>query len=588
MRASASHAPFSLDYRLRRHDGAYRWAIDAGLPRFDAAGSLLGFVGTVFDVHERKMLQERFERVSLAGDIGVWYADLPFDRFELNGRMATHLGLQGRRHVDRDTLLAGVDTRDRTRLAACIARALDGGAALDVQFRTAGEGAPRWLRAIGWCDLDDSGAPLRFDGVTLDVSTHKAAERELQRLAHELTEKNRMQNEFLVTLAHELRNPLAPIRTGLELMRTGSPAVAARDVPGMMARQVDHMVHLVDDLLDMARLTQGKLTLRRDDVALAEVLKEAVDMSMPLVSAGGHRLVTRLPGHPVNLHVDRHRLAQVLSNLVNNAAKYTPRDGIIELEARIDAANTPGAAAGSEHAHLVVTVSDNGVGMSAEVLGTVFDMYSQAPGSAGMAQGGLGVGLNLVQRLVALHDGTVDAESGGAGSGSRFTVRLPLLGDFVGDFVGGPVGALVVAPQRPGEAGQEQDAAGQAPPDRLRVLIVDDNVDAAESMGALMEFSGYAVRAAHDGAGALAALDGFRPQVVFLDIGLPDQSGLDVARAIRKIDYMAGAVLIALTGWGTEQDRRRSTEAGFDRHLTKPVDFAHLQAILAEVAPGRT
>jgi len=435
--ANASHAPFSIDYRLRRRDGEYRWVIDVGQPRVDEGGAPFGYVGTVIDVHEFKLLQERAEA-----------------------------------------------------------------------------------------------------------------------LADELGEKNRMQSEFLVTLAHELRNPLAPIRTGLELMRAGAPAGSRHDLRGMMERQVNHMVHLVDDLLDMARLTSGKLTLKREAVTLAAVVNQAIEISMPLVSAGGHQLAVDLPPDSVALHVDRHRIAQVLSNLVNNAAKYTPKGGAINVTARID------AVAGQ----VVIDVMDNGVGIDAEVLATVFDLYAQAPGSEGMSQGGLGVGLSLAQRLVQLHGGQVEAASGGIGHGSRFTVRLPLPDD-------------AVAP-----AAQPVHAAPAAPMAAMKVLLVDDNIDAAETLSALLEFSGYDVMLAHDGAGALEKAAQSPVPLVLLDIGLPDMDGYAVALAMRKMDGMADATLIALTGWGSEQDRLRSQQAGFDLHLTKPVDFTALQTTLAKVA----
>lgn len=435
--ANAIHAPFSFDYRLRRHDGEYRWAIDIGMPRLDDSGQPAGYVGTVIDVHELKLLQERAE--ALAGELG---------------------------------------------------------------------------------------------------------------------EKNRMQSEFLVTLAHELRNPLAPIRTGLELMRAGAPAGTHHDIRGMMERQVNHMVHLVDDLLDMARLTSGKLTLKREAVTLAAVVNQAIEISMPLVSAGGHQLSVDLPPDNLALHVDRHRIAQVLSNLVNNAAKYTPKGGAINVTARID------AVAGQ----VVIEVMDNGVGIDADVLAKVFDLYAQAPGSEGMSQGGLGVGLSLAQRLVQLHGGQVEADSGGIGHGSLFTVRLPLPDD------------------APVPAAQPVHAAPAMPAAPMKVLLVDDNIDAAETMSALLEFSGYEVMVAHDGAGALEKAAQSPVPLVLLDIGLPDMDGYAVAVAMRKMDGMADATLIALTGWGSEQDRLRSQQAGFDLHLTKPVDFKALQTTLAQVA----
>jgi signal transduction histidine kinase/ActR/RegA family two-component response regulator len=511
----------------------------------------------VVDVHARTMLQKRLEDVARAGDIGVWYADAPFERFALNDQMAAHLGLGARRDIPAAALSQAVAPGDRARLDAGIAYALEHGAPLDLEF-CSGE---RWLRAIGWCDLDDGGRPRRFDGVTIDISTHKRAQQELQRLAGELTEKNRMQSEFLFTLAHELRNPLAPIRTGLELMRIRSGAAAGSgEVQAMMRRQVDHMVHLVDDLLDMARLSEGKVELRRVPVLLREVVGDAVEISMPLVDAGRHRLDVRLPDAPLALHVDRHRIAQVLSNLVNNAAKYTPQDGRIEVEAWV--------AAGE----VAIAVIDNGIGIGADMLPHVFDMYAQAQNIHTMAQGGLGVGLNLVKRLVELHGGRVTAESGGAGQGSRFTVILPL------------GGADAKTPARKDDTG----AGDAAPEDALRILVVDDNIDAAQTLGALLEMSGHAVRVVHDGAAALALAERFRPHAVFLDIGLPDRSGFEVAPDLRALDGMAQATLVALTGWGAEQDRQRSREAGFDAHLTKPADFSSVETLLRQVAARRT
>ena len=310
--ASSARAPFTVDYRLRHRDGGYRWTIDAGMPRAGADGEAAGFVGTVIDVHVRKTLQQRFERVADAADIGVWYADAPFAVFNLNPQMAAHVGDRERRQAPLPALLALVRETDRARVASLLARALAEGSPLDVEFLTADAEQPRWLRAVGWCDLAPDGTPLRFDGVTLDISPHKAAELGQRRLAGELSDKNKMQSDFLFTLAHELRNPLAPIRSGLELMRADTSADVQRDVRGMKERQVDHIVHLVDDLLDMARLTQGKLTLQKSSVALGQVVNEAVEMSMPLMTSRGHELNIHLPEQAVPLHVDRHRIAQVL------------------------------------------------------------------------------------------------------------------------------------------------------------------------------------------------------------------------------------------------------------------------------------
>jgi len=423
------------------------------------------------------------------------------------------------------------------------------------------DGSYRWVVDSGLPRYDEEGRFTGFVGTVVDVHDRVMLQQEQQRLGHELTEKNRMQSEFLFTLAHELRNPLAPIRTGLELMRLRPTASNAGKVQAMMQRQVDHMVRLVDDLLDMARLSEGKVELRRAPVTLEEVVRDAAEISMPLVTAGDHHLALRLPETAVALCVDRHRIAQVLSNLLNNAAKYTPTGGRIAVEATIG------------QGEVAISVIDNGIGIGAAILPHVFDMYVQAHDGHSMAQGGLGVGLHLVKRLVELHDGRVGAASAGAGQGSRFTVWLPLAQD----------------DQQPAGAAREDSALPAAPAgaDTLRVLVVDDNIDAAQTLGALLEMSGYAVAVAHDGASALAAAGGNPPDVVFLDIGLPDQSGFEVARAMRKLPAMAEATLVALTGWGAEQDRQRSSEAGFDAHLTKPADFDSVERLLHEAAASR-
>ncbi|MFC0131461.1 diguanylate cyclase [Massilia eurypsychrophila] len=553
--ALTMHAPFSFDYRLRRHDGAYRWFVASASPRSDDDGRSAGYVGTSVDIHARTMLKQRLDHVTRAADIGVWYADAPFHNYHLNEQLAAQMGLGHLRDATPAALRAAVSDADRARFGSALALAQHRGAAFDLEYRSAAD--QRWLRAIGWCDLGADGQPVRFDGVSLDITSHKIAEHELRRLADELREKNRMQSEFLSTLAHELRNPLAPIRTGLDLMRMMPATASTGMVQATMRRQIDHMAHLLEDLLDMARLSEGKIVLKRESVSLEQVVGDAIEISMPLIDAGGHTLERRLPA-ALTLHVDRHRLTQVLSNLVNNAAKYTPPGGRIALEARVRANS------------IAISVTDNGIGIDAAMLPAVFDMYAQAHRSHNMSRGGLGVGLNLVRRLVELHGGTVEVASGGAGQGSRFTVCLPL----------DEVAPAVPSPSAPAPAATAATGAGA-----LRVLVVDDNVDAAQMLGALLEMRGHAVTLAHDGAGALAAAASVHPQLVFLDIGLPDQSGLDIAPALRTIDGMANATLVALTGWGTERDRERTRAAGFDAHLTKPADLPSVERLLREVAP---
>ena len=392
--------------------------------------------------------------------------------------------------------------------------------------------------------------PVRMSALTSAVrSALRARERQYQTRAHldERERANQSKDEFLATLAHELRNPLAPIRNALFLLRYGGGDTApACDV---MERQVDHMVRLVDDLLEVSRLTRGRIELRREAVDLSETIATAVETSRPLIDAAGHDLRVSLPAECVVLDADPMRLAQVFSNLLNNAAKYTDRGGLISIavECRDSVAT--------------VTVTDNGVGIPASALAGIFDMFSQADASDSRAQTGLGIGLTIVRRLVEMHGGEVRAESDGPGRGSRFTVDLPR-----------------AHAQRP----QARPAAAPVAAKPLpRVMVVDDNRDSADTMGAILKKLGAQVCVVHSGPAALQAFSDFRPGVVFLDIGMPDMDGYEVARRIRERPGADGAVLVALTGWGQEKDRSRTAAAGFHHHLVKPAEVGMLQAVLS-------
>ena len=377
------------------------------------------------------------------------------------------------------------------------------------------------------------------------------------RLLAEAREADRRKSEFLATLAHELRNPLAPVRTGLQVLKLTRDPEAAVRAREMMDRQLAHMVRLVDDLLDVARITRGKIELRRDRVDFKDVVTSAVETSLPLIEAGRHELSVELPGGPLPLSADLTRLAQVFSNLLTNAAKYTPEGGRIVLAARC------------EGTQVVVRVTDTGVGIPRENLPEVFEMFTQVGRNLDRAQGGLGIGLTLVRRLTEMHGGTVEADSPGAGKGSTFTVRLPLA-------AGVSSSTRDNQPEAPGGA-----ARGR----RLRILVVDDNVDGAESLAMLVTLYGHDARTAHGGEEGLSAVLEFRPDVVFLDIGLPGLNGLEVARRVRRELPESGVVLVALTGWGGDEDRRQSKDAGFDHHLTKPVEAEAIEALLASVSP---
>lgn len=371
---------------------------------------------------------------------------------------------------------------------------------------------------------------------------------------HALRLADQRKDEFLATLAHELRNPLAPIRTGLELL-SQLPAEAARrqTVTAMMDRQMRQLLRLIDDLLEVSRISTGKLVLQRERLDMRRVVETALESCAPLIARGGHRLSVAMPDEALWVDGDATRLAQSLSNLVNNAAKYTPDGGRIAVSlARVEQ-------------EAVLTVQDSGVGLPPDMTARVFDMFAQVNRSLERAQGGLGIGLALVRSLVTLHGGQVSAASLGPGHGSTFTIRLPLLP------------ALQAAP-----AVAAPEVAAQ-PLKPLRVLVVDDNEDAAESLAMLLALEGHEVRVQHSGADALAAAPVFQPQAVFCDVGMPGMTGHEFATRLRQDPRFTSTLLVALTGWGTEEDKRRSRAAGFDEHLTKPAGEAALAALLGRV-----
>ncbi|MHB1556682.1 MAG: hybrid sensor histidine kinase/response regulator, partial [Isosphaeraceae bacterium] len=375
------------------------------------------------------------------------------------------------------------------------------------------------------------------------------------RLVRQLRDQDRRKDEFLATLAHELRNPLAPIRTGLQVLRLTGDADDRRLALEMMERQLGQMVRLIDDLLDISRITRNRLELRKARIPLASVIENAVETARPLIDSRGHTLLVKLPDEPVDLDADLTRLAQVFWNLLNNSAKYTDPGGRIELTAR---------RRGDE---VIVTVSDDGIGIPTESLPGLFTMFSQVEQGRDRAQGGLGIGLALVKGLVEMHGGRVEASSPGIGRGSTFTVHLPAL------------------PARE-PAANGTPTPGRPRSGRRRVLIVDDNRDGAASLGMMLSLHGHDTRTAHDGPEAIELAEAFRPDLMLLDIGLPRMSGYDVCRRIRGEPWGRSIVIVAVTGWGQDEDRRRSQEVGFDQHLLKPIEFPALEKLLASLSPS--
>ncbi|WP_020473879.1 response regulator [Zavarzinella formosa] len=373
-------------------------------------------------------------------------------------------------------------------------------------------------------------------------------------LMRNIQENDRRKSEFLATLAHELRNPLAPIRNALQVIgMAGDDRQVVEQSRFMMERQLNQMVRLVDDLLDVSRINRNKLELRKELVGMAAVIDSAIETSLPLIKAGAHQLQVSMPPETLWVEADSTRLAQVVANLLNNAAKYTERGGNIWLTAE----RTGGEVA--------VRVRDDGIGIPAGDMPRIFDLFSQVDRHHKRAQGGLGIGLSLVHRLVEMHGGSVEARSQGPGLGSEFIIRIPLAAN---------------------EKSQPEQTVAQADEvtatERRRILVVDDNVDSAQSLGMMLELLGSEVRTAHDGLEAIETASKFRPDVVLLDIGMPKLNGYEAARRIREQPWGRTIILIAQTGWGQEEDRRKSREAGFDHHLVKPVDPVSLRSLLGE------
>ena len=393
--------------------------------------------------------------------------------------------------------------------------------------------------------------PGLVGGVAVDITERLDAEEKLR-------EADRKKDEFLALLAHELRNPLAPLRNGLHVLRLAdnNPDMADK-ARGMMERQLSHMVRLIDDLLDVSRISSGKLALRKERVTLSEVIAAAVETARPLIDAAGHELAVRLPGELIVIEGDLTRLAQVFSNLLANSAKYTPRGGRISIEAT------------GHGDHVEIRVADNGIGIPAESLPRIFDMFSQVDRSIERSTGGLGIGLALVRGLVDMHGGTVSASSEGADRGSTFFVNLPMLSSTH-------------------SASHAPTPVGPSHASHRRVLVVDDNRDSAESMAMMLHLLAAEVYLAHDGIEAVAAAEHHRPEIVLMDVGMPRLNGLDATRRIREQPWGRDMTIIALTGWGQDSDRLRSREAGCDGHLVKPVELSEMEQLLARLASGRS
>lgn len=551
---------FTSLFRIVRPDtDAVQWIEQRGHIVLERAGAAVRLFGVDMDITARMeaeaalhQSEERFAFVRRSSGVGFWYCDLPFDVLEWDDLVKDHFHLPPDAIVTIQTFYERMHPDDREPTRQAIERSIAGRTHYTVEYRTLhpDTGAVKWVRAIGRTGYAPDGSPIQFDGVTLDVSDYKNAEAALR-------EADRRKDEFLAILAHELRNPLAPISSGLKVIQLAGSDGTIEQARAMMERQLVQMTRLVDDLLDVSRLTTGKLELRMERLELREVIDAALETSRPVIDQQDHELSVEMPRKAMYVDGDPIRLAQVVSNLLTNAAKYTHRGGHLRLTV------------GCDDEAATIAVADDGIGIPTDMLATVFGMFTQVDRTLEKTTGGLGIGLSLVKGLVEMHGGTIEARSEGQGKGSEFKVRLPSA-------------KSAVSESKSGDA--EANPVGLAA--SMRILVVDDNVDAADSLGQLLEIMGNEVLTAYDGESGIKAAREFQPSVVLCDIGMPKMNGYDTARNIRAEDWGRTTVLVALTGWGQEDNKRSSAEAGFDHHLVKPIEVDALMTLLASVVPA--
>ena len=531
----------------------------------DASGNVSGYATVTRDLTKGRKAEETLRaseerrRLALdAAELGTWHVDTKTRATTSDARFRAIFGTTDG-WTDYLQAVAVIHPDDQPAVLEAVAAAtrLEDPAPYAIEYRIVHpDGSLHWVMANGRVSFEGTGAAKRvvsFDGTVADITDRKRGEEERERLVARLQEQDQRKDEFLATLAHELRNPLAPIRNGLQIMRLApGDADANERIRLMMERQLGQMVHLIDDLLDLSRISRGKIDLRKERIELAGVIAQAIETSRPSIDQAGHELCIELPDSPIYVDADLTRLTQVFSNLLNNAAKFTERGGQLRLAVQLMGAE------------VVVSVTDNGIGIPTHKLQQVFEMFTQVESNLERSQGGLGIGLSIVQRLVQMHRGSVEARSDGPGSGSEFVVRLP----------------VVFAHNEY----QPVDEANPAPPmSSLRILVADDNVDSAEILAMLLTLKGYDMKTAHDGDAALDVAATFRPDVILLDIGMPKLNGYEVCRRIRQQAWGKRIKVIAMTGWGQEDDRRKSHAAGFDFHLVKPLNLDVLYKLLAGV-----
>jgi PAS domain S-box-containing protein len=544
--------------RLHTRDGTERiGALTAERIMFRGAPHVLTLVEDI-TLREKTQaaLRESEQRLRLAlraANAGVWQMNLSTNEIFWSDEFRDLYGYDADTPPGRESWAAHLHPDDRERMLDDLRNRLRPGT--DEYLRDFRIFHPtrglRWIRALGQITRNPEGRALSMTGISIDITRSKEVERELR-------DADERKNEFLAVLSHELRNPLAPLRNGLEILRLAKDdsAVAER-TRAMMTRQLDQMVHLVDDLLEVSRISRGKIELKRTPMNLALAIQHAIEVGKPLIEAAGHELLVEIPEAPLIVDGDLTRLTQVFGNLLNNAAKFTHPGGKIQLSVR------------HNDGYVVVAVRDSGIGIPHELLPKVFEMFAQLDTSLHRTQGGLGIGLSLAKRLVEKHGGTLEAHSEGAGKGSVFTVTLPLHG---------------TATSSPGASSPPMTTVS---PRALRILIADDNEDAATSLALVLEMKGHRVRTVSDGRAAILEAGLFSPDIVILDIGMPRLDGYAACRKLRALPHGKDMLIIALTGWGQQDDKTKSDEAGFDHHLVKPANIDTIESMIEQWTPAR-
>jgi PAS domain S-box-containing protein len=542
LRAHRARSGEPVEYRARRHDGQYRWLLDAAVPRHRSDGKFAGYIGSMTDITDRKVAEgavrqseELFRTLANSIPQLAWMARPDGRIFWYNQRWYDYTGCE-RGSADAEDWRGFHGEEGRASVMEAFERAVATGTSFQEAFTLRrADGEYRWHLCQMLPIRDDEGQLRLWFGTHTDITEEREAQRR--------------KDQFLATLAHELRNPIAPILTGLEVIRSSaSDAATISQVAAMMERQTGQMVHLIDDLLDMSRINTGKIVLKKEKVRLGSVIDSAVEASQPVIKQYGHHFNVEGGDGMTTVEVDPHRMAQVISNLLSNAAKYTQPGGKIVLKHGVDPESRPW-----------ISVTDNGKGIDPGRRETIFQLFEQEDLAR---QDGLGIGLTLVKSLIDLHGGTIELESEGSGKGSRFTVRLPAsaLCDPVGDATRPP--------------------SVRISPEVRHVLVVDDGKSTADILAMFFEFEGRQVSVAYDGLGAVDAAAARMPDLILMDLGMPRMDGFEAARRIRRLPGGDRVTMVALSGWGQEKDKLRSREAGFDDHLVKPVSPGDLRALM--------